>query len=316
MHSKKQKQTNQMKLKIIFQSEFGGKQSSLDFNLYNTPTVDKVLELLDKAKADVHSSIAYRIDTKHKQSAQTSLELAMEMNRIIDNVNELKCVEIPNSCYLETSIEPHLQTDKLNHLHLIFQEYSEKYGVGYDETQELLERVNTLVHLLESAPVEMDQVFIVAKQEHFRPKSIEGIDVTIPDSEHDTRLPWGMWGYLELDYNTVGKDLGACFGTNDIVLATDKADELRQQETYAPAFAVNFVEGPDSKNTEESDTIKINEYYDWCNQHNIPLNFTEPKYKVGRIRLGEIATEYTMQQIQELVLEYPNIVDIVAINDK
>ena len=159
-------------------------------------------------------------------------------------------------------------------------------------------------------------MFIVAKQEHFRPKVIEGIDVTIPDSEHDTRLPWGMWGYLELDYNTVGKDLGACFGTNDVVLATDKADELRQQETYAPAFAVNFVEGPDSKNTEESDTIKINEYYDWCNQHNIPLNFTEPKYKVGRIRLGEISTEYTMQQIQELVLEYPNIVDIVAINDK
>ena len=60
----------------------------------------------------------------------------------------------------------------------------------------------------------------------------------------------------------------------------------------------------------------MNEYYDWCNQNNVPLNFTEPKYKVGRIRLGEISTEYTMQQIQELVLEYPNIVDIVAINDK
>jgi hypothetical protein len=305
-----------MKLKIILQSEFAGKQKTLDFDLYQKPIVTKVLELLDRAKQDVHSSIDFRIDSKQKQSDQTSLELAMEMNRIIDTVNSLDCVTIPDSCYLETSIDPHLQTDKLNHLHLIFQEYSEKYGVGYDETQELLERVNILVHLLESAPVEMDQVFIVAKQEYYRPKTIEGIDVTLTDEDHDSRLPWGMWGYLELDYNTVGKDLGACFGTDDVVLATEKADELRQQETYAPVFAVNFVEGPHNKNTEEQDKAKIQEYYAWCSNNNVPLNYLEPKYKVGRIRLGELSQEYSMEQIQQLTLEYPNIVDIVAINDK
>ena len=305
-----------MKLKIILQSEFGGKQKTLDFDLYQKPIVTKVLELLDRAKQDVDRSIDFRIDSKQKQSDQTSLELAMEMNRIIDTVNSLDCVTIPDSCYLETSIDPHLQTDKLNHLHLIFQEYSEKYGVGYDETQELLERVNILVHLLESAPVEMDQVFIVAKQEYYRPKTIEGIDVTLTDEDHDSRLPWGMWGYLELDYNTVGKDLGACFGTDDVVLATEKADELRQQETYAPVFAVNFVEGPHNKNTEEQDKAKIQEYYAWCSNNNVPLNYLEPKYKVGRIRLGELSQEYSMEQIQQLTLEYPNIVDIVAINDK
>ena len=46
------------------QSEFGGKQSSLD-QPYNT-SVDKVLELLDKAKADVPTH-CLSIDTKHKQ---------------------------------------------------------------------------------------------------------------------------------------------------------------------------------------------------------------------------------------------------------
>ena len=65
-------------------------------------------------------------------------------------------------------------------------------------------------------------------------------------------------------------------------------------------FAVNFVEGPDSKNTEESDTIKINEYYDWCNQHNILLNFTELKYKVGRIRLGEISQNIQCNKYKNL----------------
>ena len=57
-----------------------------------------------------------------------------------------------------------------------------------------------------------------------------------------------MWGLLELDYNTVGKDLSACFGTDDVILAK-KPQELRQQEVYSPAFAVNFCEGPDRKNT-------------------------------------------------------------------
>lgn len=304
-----------MKLRLILQSKTGQDTNYIDFNLYDTPVVQKILNVLERTKQDVHSSISYRIDTKHKQSAQTSLELAMEMNRIIDQVNDLGCITIPDSCYLETSIEPHLQTDKLNHLHLIFQEYSEEFGVGYDKTQELLERVNTLVHLLESAPVEMDQVFIVAKQEYYRPESLQDIDVTLTDEDHNTRLPWGMWGYLELDYNTVGKDLGACFGTNDTVLA-NTPNEIRQQENYAPAFAVNFVEGPHNKNTEESDKIKIKEYYTWCANTNVPFNYLEPKYKVGRIRLGEIAKEWTISEIQDLVVKYPNIIEIVAINDK
>ena len=149
---------------------------------------------MDKAKADVHSTVEHRIDTKFAQSEQTSLELAMEMNRIIDKVNSIGSIKIPDRCYLETSIEPHLQTDKLNHLHLIFQRYSEEHGFG-DPTQVLLERVNILVHMLESAPVEMDQVFIVAKQEFYRPKTLEGIDVTLTDEDHNTRLPWGMWGF-------------------------------------------------------------------------------------------------------------------------
>ena len=97
-----------MKLRLIFQSESGQQSNHLDFKLYNIPIVDKVLELLDKAKADVHSTVEHRIDTKFAQSEQTSLELAMEMNRIIDKVNSIGSIKIPDRCYLETSIEPHL----------------------------------------------------------------------------------------------------------------------------------------------------------------------------------------------------------------
>jgi len=303
-----------MKLRLIFQSESGQGSNHLDFKLYDTPIVEKVIEVLNRTKQDIHGSVEYRIDTKFAQSEQTSLELAMEMNRIIDEVNTLGSVEIPDSCYLETSIEPHLQTDKLNHLHLIFQLYSEEHGFG-DPTQVLLERVNILVHMLESAPVEMDQVFIVAKQDRFRPNSIEGIDLNLTSQDYMSKFPWGMWGFLELDYNTVGKDLSACFGTNDVVLA-NKPEELRQQEVYSPAFAVNFCEGPHNKNTEEYDKDLINKFHIWCKENELPYNYTNPEYRLGRIRLGEIIGDWTMQSIQEFVTHYPNIIEIVALNDK
>ncbi len=303
-----------MKLRLIFQSESGQQSNHLDFKLYNTPIVDKVLELLDKAKADVHSTVEHRIDTKFAQSEQTSLELAMEMNRIIDKVNSIGSIKIPDRCYLETSIEPHLQTDKLNHLHLIFQRYSEEHGFG-DPTQVLLERVNILVHMLESAPVEMDQVFIVAKLDRFRPTVYEGLDVRLTSQDYMSKFPWGMWGFLELDYNTVGKDLSACFGTDDVILAK-KPQELRQQEVYSPAFAVNFCEGPHRKNTEEYDKDLVEKFYVWCKEHDLPYNYTDPEYRLGRIRLGEVIGEWTMQGIQEFVTQFPNIIEIVALNDK
>ena len=65
-------------------------------------------------------------------------------------------------------------------------------------------------------------------------------------------------------------------------------EEIRQQETYAPVLAINFAEGPHNKNTQEQDKLKIKEYYTWCINNDIPFNYFEPKYKVGRIRLEKL----------------------------
>ena len=305
-----------MILRLVLQSDFGGEKRYLDFKLYNTQIVKKIMESLDRAKADVHSSVVYRIDQSFKKSENSSLKLAKEMNDIIAEVNAIGETSIPESDILDLEIPAHEQPEKLNHLHLIFQLYTEEFGVNHDATQQLLERINILVHMLETVPTEMDRVLIVAKQEFYRPVSFEGIDMSLSEEDYESKLPWGMWGYLELDYNTVGKDLAACFGTSDVALATQHPEELRQQTTYSPAFAINFDQGPEHKNTEESDYLKMEEYYAWCNEHNVPLPFTSSEYRVGRIRLGEVIQEFTMEDMHKLVIDFPNIVELKTLNDK
>ena len=119
----------------------------------------------------------------------------------------------------------------------------------------------------------MDQVFMVAKQVGPIAEKL-GLDLT--DEDHMLRKPHALWGELEMDYHTVGKDLGACFWTDDTELV--ESGELRQQTTLCPGIAVNFMSGPQNKPTDETDTQKINEFYEWCENNNLNshITYTDP----------------------------------------
>ena len=119
------------------------------------------------------------------------------MNDVIDKVNSPnEGCSITDDLKLDLEVEPHKQVKKLNKLHEIFQLYTEEYGVDANETQIQLERVNILVHLLEAGPVEMDQVFMVAKQVGPIAEKL-GLDLT--DEDHMLRKPHALWGELEMD---------------------------------------------------------------------------------------------------------------------
>ena len=85
---------------------------------------------------------------------------------------------------------------------------------------------------------------------------------------------------------------------------------------FSPAFAINFVHGPTEKNTELYDKSLQDEFYAWCEEHELPYDCKSPEYRLGRIRLGEVAKEWTMLEIQDFVIQYPDIIEIVTINDK
>ena len=299
-------------LKILFQSETGTRTKSLDFELYDTPVVHRFIELLNHTKST--SFVEGRVDIRRSSTTESTLSLAEEMNTVIDTVNSLDqgCV-IPTDLKLDLSIEPHLEVKKLNKLHEIFQLYTEEYGVDANQTQIELERVNILVHLLEAGPVEMDQVFIVAKQVGPIPTEL-GLELT--DDDHMLRKPHALWGELEMDYHTVGKDLGACFWTDDSELVA--SGELRQQTTLCPGVAVNFMTGPEYTPTDDIDNEKIEQFYNWCDLNNLNdyIDYEQPQYRLGRLRLGRITTDLTIQEVQDMVTLHPNIVDIIVKSDK
>jgi hypothetical protein len=298
-------------LTVLFQNESKTKTQQLKFELYDNSVVDRFVQLLEQTKSN--SEVESRIDVRRSMPEQTTSDLATEMNVVIDTVNNLnQGCSITDDLKLDLSIEPHKQVKKLNKLHEIFQLYTEEHGVDANQTQIELERVNILVHLLEAGPVEMDQVFIVAKQVGPLPE----MDLTLSAEDHMHRLPHALWGELEMDYHTVGKDLGACFWTDDSELVA--SGELRQQSTLCPGIAINFMTGPQNSPTDKIDQQKIQEFNDWCESNNLDehIEYRAPIYRLGRLRLGRLMGDYTMQEIHDLVLHYPDIVDIITESDK
>jgi len=302
------------KIQIILENESKSKLEKIEWDLYDTYSASKVFNLLQDTK--LKSSMHPRIDLRQKNTAETTVALATEMNDVIDQINVLdENCPIQESLKLDLSVPPHEQVKKLNALHEIFQLYTEQYGTDINKTQVILERVNILVHMLEAGPVEIDQVFIVAKQENHGyqlPDSL--IDMT--NEDHMERMPNALWGVLEMDYHTIGKDLNACFHTDDVELV--KAGELRQQTQLTPCIAANFMTSYKFAPTPKGDAKTIQQFYTWCDENNLDeyIDYTEAQYRPGRLRLGEINKLYTIQDIQELVIEFPSIKEIMLINDK
>ena len=302
------------KLQLILENENKTKKEKIEFGLYDTSSALKVYTLLEDTKRG--SKMFPRIDVRQKKTVETTQALAEEMNWVIDEVNRLgEDCTIDEALKLDLEVAPHEQVKKLNALHEIFQRYTEHYGTDLNETQIHLERVNILVHMLEAGPVEIDQVFMVAKQESSLKDDV--YDTRLSDEDHMQRFPNALWGVLEMDYHTVGKDLGACYHTDDVELVA--SGELRQQQHFSPCVAANFMTSAEyGTPTEKSDKLQQQTFYDWCASNNIDeyVDYTLPVYRIGRMRLGEITETYNIEDIQTLVIEYPSIKEIILINDK
>ena len=78
------------------------------------------------------------------------------------------------------------------------------------------------------------------------------------------------FGYIELDFGTIGKDLGTRFETNDVELV--KRQEIKQQEWIQTISAQKFL---CPKNLKEIG----DHYYKWCNDNKVEeygYNYKEP----------------------------------------
>lgn len=231
------------------------------------------------------------------------------MNNVIDEVNKNGWFEVPEELKLNVEDKADTQLPKLNELHFIFEnnliEENERTGENIEpQLFRALESMNNLVHVCEKWDGnENPTVFNVFRMiEH---DDLEWLHMA--DDDYN-RMEIFNFGYIELDFGTIGKDLGTCFETNDVELV--KRQEIKQQEWIRPFLSQKFL-----MPKEMTGEWKPDHYYKWCEDNKVTdygYNYKEPQYNLGRVILGEWVDrdKYDVADVQRILSEYPTFEDI------
>lgn len=264
--------------------------------------------------------INYNVYESISGSQRTSYQT--EMNSTVDSINSFNYKnewKIDKNLKLKIS-EDDSQIDKLNALHRRFEDISydmmsSNKRTEYIELYNLLERVNYLVHRMETnselnnanwALTVIRNQTLISKTENILP---------LDSNDYNQFSPSGMTGKLYLDYCTVGKDLVNCWMSNDIELV--KAKEVKQQTHAKPAINFTFhnvqpiqkrTNGVWQNNPDYTTYEGISgRYYKWCEENNVGdyIDYKKPMYNYGRLVIGDCINIKDVHEYLSLIEETP-----------
>ena len=292
---------------------------SLIFDLYDTDVAKKFVSVWN-GYADDADSLSIHWNNYCNATAEERKQDQKTMNRVLRKINKslYKNWEIPKEYFLTVDANNN-QIDKLNALHRFFED------VSYDIMQEWktssnykkeyldflfseLEKINYLVHRMERDVGADPSSYNVLRNTSVSEKSY--IKLTDDDyrefvstSELETN------GILYLDYSTVGKDLEACWITDDIDLIKNK--EVKQQIHISSAMNYLFNSHIDKKCQFRS---RHAEYYKWCHENGVSkyYKYWLPKFNLGRIPLGCCRNIKDIYQYNEMIKYHPYIVGVIV----
>ena len=221
------------------------------------------------------------------------------MNITIDRLIDLN-FQIDKSLKLNIN-ELTSEVHKLNELHFIFESEQPNLMTTTGELTEelyLFERINQLVHFLEnierSNKINLQHLLVIRPANftnRYKLQAEDYADFTVINS-----------GDLVCDYATVGKDLYACYCTNDINLI--KNNEVKQQEYLTDFVALHF------RNYVDRD-VNFKKYFDWCEKNQIDqyIDIHSPFYNPGRHVLGHVDADIKNQEdfYQKIVAKTPQV---------
>jgi len=278
----------------------------------------------NKINRQTWHSYRYRLELFKSNFVQDFLDSRVKMNELIDYLN----------------IDPKLKLDttsifgeinKLNRLHEIFEKEvvlnwrrfhrKEITKPQHQSLNEAWEAVNYIVHMNEKTRAlsskQTDEFNNNLLSEDFMYSTTLATEYLPPgdlvrnffefplqdeDYKHFTLKRTGQ--DLFLDYGTVGKDLLACYSTNDVELASDE-EKLSQQITYNPWVGYEW----------QQKEIKLDEYNKWIRDNNIDKNIdlTQAKFTPGR---HPLSTEFISHpHIKDPKTFYNEIIKITPLID-
>jgi hypothetical protein len=262
------------------------------------------IDIIASSYSEYPKMIGYNI--YETQSAEKIIEKRIELNNLIDYVNTKNYLNISESLKLDINSND-TQNDKLNKLHYIFEsekQLSIQSNSINNDYNKCLEKLNQLVHACESGLSNDKSCYQV-----FR---IHTSDLNVETHEKMTDELYNLmdvatFGTLQIDYGMVGKDLFACYSSNDIDLV--KQLGLVQQERLTTWISAVF-DGDDETNYEN---IK-QQYYTWCENNNVNeyYNYLEPRFNHGRLIIGDWVEKdiHDIDSVLDIKSKFPYLLDI------
>ena len=304
---------------------------TLKFELFKSRVATQFIDVWNSCYED--NKYVLNFNTYATLTSEEILQKQKLMNDVISQINNYGYDDwaIPENLVLELNGDDP-QVDKLNALHRFFEDCSyymtnEKNTKNKSRTLTserllylnnllvLLEKVNYLVHRMEGGSSARVKDFTVFR--HATAKLRDTIELTRQDYKSFTpSIGPTSNGVVFLDYSTVGKDLEACWRTNDIELI--QAQEVKQQQYINSAFNFTFSdwETPTPKDWQSEKTRSNNMKNQWCEENNVGdyYNYWEPEYNIGRIILGTCSDENITDVIsyRDMLNQYPYIIDVIV----
>lgn len=274
------------------------------YRLRNNTAVNKFIRCMQNMDSSLSNDITKKIigyNIYQTEGIENSIRNRYSINQLVDDINESGFIKIDDSLKLDVESQD-IQDEKLNQLHEIFEDSK---NIGIKEIDYKLEKLNQLVHLCESGlddSMGCYQVFRLDTLKHNY--EIKGFYEDMQESDYELMEPH-QFGTIQVDYGMVGKDLQACFNTNDIELV--KSKKLAQQDKIRTWVSTVFDD-------EDVNNIK-SEYYQWCESNNVKsygYDFTKPKYNLGRVILGDLIDKdkHNIESIIEIKQKYPYLLDV------
>jgi len=273
------------------------------YKLRDTPYCEKFIELFTRM-CEYHKNDTnvkpFDYNLYESDGFSSILEKRQELNSLLNTLN-LTRFKVDDSLFLDESTYQ-AENDKLNKLHILFEDNVNKYIMDNREDEEYrdqLERLNSLIHQCESVTLS-SRVYQV-----FRLDLCDDIPLEELSDEEHLQKTHPSFGTVEMDLGIIGKDLQSCYRTDDVNLLKEK--KLNPSYLFSPWLSTNFV------THDGEDEIR---YKDWCEKNNIiqyGYDYTEPKHKMGKLVLGDWEDRYlysTVSRVLKIKKEYPHFVDI------
>ena len=295
---------------------WNGLGQSLTFTLRDTKIAQQFVEVWNLNKIgydgkDTEFKIEY--NEFSNINLETRMRMQQDMNNVIDTINSMTTV-YPIDESLKLEISDAIQVDKLNTLHRYFEDTSyaliSSKEIRDSDLHNSLEIINQLVHRMEGISCPYLKYFTVIR-------NLQKIDLDciykLQDSDYNLFEIQEQSGVLFLDFATVGKDLGACFQTNDATLVHEQ--EVKQQLNCMPYFNFTFNSGTEDYDNEYWKKLQeatISKYHAWCDENEVKsyYDYTKPMYNLGRVPIGDIDNDVTTEVYDQLISNCPYITGV------